>query len=305
MPKFLEIFLFIYSHYYSQIVNQQRRKSLIFVHNNYYMSDFFKNKVVVITGGSDGIGKALIDTLIPLGAKIATCGRNQDKLYNLQVQYSNHLLHTMVADISRYHDCENFINSTIKTFGGIDILINNAGISMRALLKDMDVEVIQKVMDVNFYGTVYCTKLALEAVIKSKGTIAGVSSIAGYRGLPGRSGYSASKFAINGWLESIRTELQDTGVNVMWVCPGFTASNIRSVALDKEGKLQGESPMDESQLMSAEECARHILNAIEKRKRTLVLTFKGKQTVWLNKLFPGWADKLVKKFFFKNGELVK
>ncbi len=269
------------------------------------MSDFFKDKVVVITGGSEGIGKALIEILIPLGAKIATCGRNQDKLYNLQVQYSNHLIHTVVADVSRYTDCENFINSTLDTFGGIDILINNAGISMRALLKDMDVEVIRKIMDVNFYGTVYCTKLALNAIIKSKGTIAAVSSVAGYRGLPGRSGYSASKFAINGWLEAIRTEVQDEGVNVMWVCPGFTASNIRSVALNKEGKLQGESPIDESKLMSAEECATHILNAIEKRKRSMVLTFKGKQTVWLNKLFPAWTDKLVKKFFFKNGELVK
>ena len=103
------------------------------------MSSFFKDKVVVITGGSDGIGKALIDALIPLGAKIATCGRNQDKLYDLQIQYSHHLLHTVVADVSRYHDCENFINSTIETFGGIDILINNAGVSMRALLKDVDV----------------------------------------------------------------------------------------------------------------------------------------------------------------------
>ncbi len=269
------------------------------------MSSFFKDKVVVITGGSDGIGKALIDALIPLGAKIATCGRNQDKLYNLQVQYSNHLLHTMVADVSRYHDCENFINSTIDTFGGIDILINNAGISMRALLKDLDVEVIKKVMDINFYGTVYCTKLALDSIIKRQGSIVGISSIAGYRGLPGRSGYSASKFAVNGWLESIRTELQDSCVNVMWVCPGFTTSNIRNVALNKDGRSQGESPMDEGRMMSSANCAKHILNAVEKRKRTLVLTFTGKRTVFINKFFPGWADNLVKKFFFKNGELVK
>jgi short-subunit dehydrogenase len=269
------------------------------------MSNFFKDKVVVITGGSDGIGKALIDTLIPLGAKIATCGRNQDKLYNLQIQYSNHLIHTVVADVSRYHDCENFINSTIETFGGIDILINNAGISMRALLKDLDVEVIKKVMDVNFYGTVYCTKLALDSIIRRRGSIVGISSIAGYRGLPGRSGYSASKFAINGWLESIRTELLDSGVNVMWVCPGFTSSNIRNVALNKDGQSQGESPMDEGRMMTSSNCAKHILNAIEKRRRTLVLTFTGKRTVFMNRFFPGWADNLVKKFFFKNGELVK
>ncbi len=117
------------------------------------MSSFFKDKVVVITGGTNGIGKALIDALIPLGAKIATCGRSQDRLYNLQVQYSHYLMHTMVADISRYEDCRSFINSTIDTFGGIDILINNAGISMRALVKDVEIDVIKKVMDVNFYGT--------------------------------------------------------------------------------------------------------------------------------------------------------
>ena len=269
------------------------------------MSSFFKDKVVVVTGGTDGIGKALIDQLIPLGAKIATCGRNQDKLYNLQVQYSHHLLHAVVADVSRYDDCRSFINSTIETFGGIDILINNAGVSMRALLKDLDIDVIKKVMDINFYGTVYCTKLALESVIKSKGTIVGVSSIAGYRGLPGRSGYSASKFAVNGWLEAVRTELIDTGVNVMWVCPGYTRSNIRNVALNKNTQPQGETPLDENSLMNPEECAAHILKAIEKRKRTLVLTAQGKETILLNRLMPEFADKMIYKFFFKNGVLVK
>jgi short-subunit dehydrogenase len=269
------------------------------------MSDFFKDKVVAITGGSEGIGKALIDALIPRGAKIATCGRNQDKLYNLQVQYSNQLLHSIVADVSRYDDCRNFIDSTIDTFGGIDILINNAGISMRSLVADADVDVLRKVMDINFFGTVYCTKLALNSILERKGDIVGVSSIAGYRGLPGRSGYSASKFAINGWLESLRTELLDTGVNVMWVCPGFTRSNIRNVALNSKGQAQGESPLNERSLMSSQECAAHIIRAIEKRKRTLVLSFNGKQTVFLNKLFPSLTDRIVRKFFYKNGELVK
>lgn len=269
------------------------------------MSEFFKNKVVAITGGSEGIGKALVDALIPMGAKIATCGRNQDKLYSLQVQYSNHMLHTIVADVSRYDDCKNFIDSTIKTYGGIDILINNAGISMRALLQDAEVDVIKKVMDINFFGTVYCTKHALNSIIERKGTIVGVSSVAGYRGLPGRSGYSASKFAVNGWLEAVRTELLDTGVNVMWVCPGFTRSNIRNVALNSKGNAQGESPLNERDLMSSQDCAAHIIKAIEKRKRTLILSFSGNMTVLLNKLFPSLTDKFVKKFFYKNGTLIK
>lgn len=132
-----------------------------------------------------------------------------------------------------------------------------------------------------------------------------MSSIAGYRGLPGRSGYSASKFAVNGWLEALRTELLETGVNVMWVCPGFTKSNIRNVALNKDARPQGESPLNESKLMTAEECAQHIIKAIRKRKRTLVLTFTGKETVFMNKFFPSLTDKLTRKFFFKNGVLIK
>jgi short-subunit dehydrogenase len=269
------------------------------------MNSYFHNKVVAITGGSDGIGKALVDQLIGLGAKVATCARNQEKLYDLQLRHSGKHLHTLVADVSNYNDCKHFIETTIQVFGGIDILINNAGISMRALVKDLEVDVIEKVMAINFNGTVYCTKLALDSIIERKGTIVGVSSIAGYRGLPGRSGYSASKYAMRGFLESLRTEMIDSDVNVMWVCPGFTTSNIRNAALDKKGESQGESPMDESKMMSSEACADHIIKAIEKRKRSLVLTFKGKQTVFMNKLFSSWTDKLVKNFFFKDGKLVR
>ncbi len=266
---------------------------------------FFKDKVVVITGGSDGIGRALVDAFIVAGARVATCARNYDKLYTLLLQHTNVMLHTMACDISKESDCKRFIESTIKTFGGIDILINNAGISMRALFQDTDVEVIKKVMDVNFYGAIYCTKYALPSIMERKGAIAAVSSIAGYRGLPGRTGYSASKFALQGWMEALRTELLHSGVHVMWVCPGFTASNIRHVALNSHGEPQGESSMEEGKMMTAAECAQHIIKAVEQRKRTLVLTSTGKRTVFMNRFFPSLADKLVYKYFFKNGELIK
>lgn len=265
----------------------------------------FTNKVVVVTGGSEGIGKALVQHFIQLGAKVATCGRNYDKLYQLQSTSPNKPLMIHTADVSKEQDCENFIEAVVKNFGTIDILINNAGISMRALLEEVELEALRKVMDINFWGTVYCTKFALPYITANKGTIVGVSSIAGFRGLPGRSGYSASKFAVNGFLESVRTELLDSGTNVMWVCPGFTASNIRKAALNKAGKAQGETSMNEGEMMSAEECATHIIKAIEKRKRTLVLTFTGKRTVFMTKLFPSLADKLTRKFFFKDGQLVK
>jgi short-subunit dehydrogenase len=110
---------------------------------------------------------------------------------------------------------------------------------------------------------------------------------------------------MHGFLEALRTEMLDSQVNVMWVCPGFTASNIRNTALNKAGGSQGQSPMDEGKMMSSEKCAEYVLKAIAKRKRTLVLTFKGKQTVFLNKFFPSLADKLTKNFFFKKGELVR
>lgn len=269
------------------------------------MSQFFKDKVVVVTGGTEGIGKALAEALLAEGAKVATCGRSQDKLYRLQSGFPSYPLHAVIADVSQENDCRRFIESTIKVFGGIDVLINNAGMSMRGLMKDTKVDVIERLMQVNFFGTVYCTKFALDSIIQRKGTIVGVSSIAGYRGLPGRSGYSASKFAMHGWLEALRTELLEDGVNVMWVCPGFTASNIRNAALNEKGQAQGESPLDEGSLMTPEECAEEILDAIKKHKRTIVLTFNGKRTVFLNRFFPALADRLVRNFFFKDGKLVK
>ena len=280
----------------------QRTISPIFAQTIFNM---FKNKVIAITGGSDGIGKALTKEFLRRGAMVATCGRNSKKLESLTSECATSSLLTVVADVSKENDCKKFIEEGIQQFGGMDILINNAGISMRALFKDTDLATLKNVMDINFWGSVYCPKYALNSIIERKGSIVSVSSVAGFRGMPGRSGYSASKFALNGWMEALRTELLETGVNVLWVCPGFTTSNIRNVALNQSAQPQGESPMDENKLMSAQECAIHIIKAIEKRKRTLVLTFTGKQAVFMNKFFPSLSDKLVRNFFFKNGVLVK
>lgn len=267
--------------------------------------EHLKDKVVVITGGSEGIGKALVEMALNSGAKVATCSRNHDKLYQLQKRYPGKPLHIEVADVSKESDCKRFISSSLEFFGGIDLLINNAGISMRALLKDAEIDTIKKVMEINFNGMLYCTKFALNSIIERKGTIVGVSSVAGYRGLPGRTGYNASKFAMQGFLEALRVELLHSGVNVMWVCPGFTASNIRNASLQKDGTSQGFSTLDESKLMTAEECAAITYAAIGKRKRTLVYTFEDKRTIFLTKFFPKLTDNLVYKFFYKNHQLVK
>ncbi len=268
----------------------------------------YTNKTILITGGTDGIGRSLVLQYLDLGANVVTCGRDQQKILALEAEAPIGKLCVLNADVSSERDCERSVSHAVKLFGGIDVLINNAGISMRGLMEEGGagiVPVIKKVMDVNFNGVLYCTTYALPYLIKSKGAIVGISSIAGYRGLPGRSGYSASKFALQGFLEAIKTELVEKGVHVMWVSPGFTASNIRNVALNHKGEKQGESPLKESQLMDADTCAKIIIDAVEKRKRTVVMTFQGKQTVFLNKFFPSLADKLVRKFFFKNGNLVK
>ncbi len=269
------------------------------------LMSWFTDKVILVTGGTDGIGKALVNELMRQGAKVVACGRNYDKLYQLQTIYAGKPLLALSADVSNESDCKQLVQQTIKIYGRLDVLINNAGISMRALFSETSLETLHKVMDTNFWGAVYCTKYALPYLTKQKGTVVGISSIAGYRGLPGRSGYSASKFALQGWMEAIRTELMDTGINVMWVCPGFTRSNIRNVALNKDSQPQGETPLDERSLMSPEECASHILTAVEKRKRTLILTRQGKETVLINRFLPSFTDKWVHKFFFKNGVLIK
>ncbi len=258
-----------------------------------------RDKVVVITGASSGIGLALAAEATRRGAKVAVCARNKEKLDQATADFSGERLITFRTDVSREDDCRLFIEAVLKRWGRVDALINNAGISMRALFEETDLQVIRELMDVNFWGTVYCTKHAVTSVREHRGLIVGISSIAGYRGLPGRTGYSASKFAVQGFLEALRTELLQTGAHVMWVSPGFTNSNIRNTARGASGAAQGETPLDEAGLMSAETCASLILNAMERRRRTVVMTRQGKLTVWLNKLLPGLTDTLVYRHFRK------
>jgi short-subunit dehydrogenase len=254
-----------------------------------------KNKVVVITGSSSGIGEACARLFAEQGSKVVLAARNEKRLTQITQDILNNGNEAIffVTDISKEKDCKLLIEKSVSHYGKIDILINNAGISMRAILNELDTSVIQKVMDVNFFGTVFCTKYALPHILKEKGSVVGVSSIAGYKGLPGRCAYSASKFAMQGFLESIRIENLKNKLHVLIACPGFTSSNIRNTALNKYGQVQSESPRDEQQMMSPEQVAKQIYLSIKKRQNTLVLTINGKLTVFLNKLFPNLVDKLV------------
>jgi dehydrogenase/reductase SDR family member 7B len=254
-----------------------------------------KNKVVIITGASSGIGKALAFECARRGALLVLAARDINKLNEIAAglkQYGSDPL-LVQTDVSVEAQCKNLIDLALGKFGRIDVLVNNAGISMRAIFEDVELDVIRKLMDTNFWGTAYCTKYAFKALLESKGSLVAVSSVAGIKGLPARSGYSASKFAIHGLLEVIRNETQKQGLHVLIACPGFTATNIRFTALSKDGSTQGESPRDEARMMTAEETAVHMCNAIEKRKRTLVLTPHGKLVFFLNKFVPGLVDKLV------------
>lgn len=250
-----------------------------------------KDKVVIITGASSGIGKSLAMACARRGAKLVLASRSG--IYDLRLNQIAPEVLNLVCDVSKESDCRDLIEKAVQKFGHIDVLINNAGISMRALFNEVDLNVIRQLMDTNFWGTVYCSKFALPYLLQSKGSLAGVSSVAGYKGLPGRAGYSASKFAMQGFLEVVRIENLKNGLHVLIACPGFTASNIRNTALSKDGASQGETPLDESKLMTADKVARHIVSAIENRKDRIVLTTQGKITVLLNKFFPKFMDKMV------------
>ena len=259
------------------------------MNNNIY----FKDKVAIVTGASSGIGLATATLLAKYQAKVVLAARSEDKLNELSRQLSQYSeVISVKTDVSNQEDCRRLIEKTIQKFGRIDILINNAGISMRAMFKDLDLSVIHRLMDVNFWGTVYCTKYALPYLLESKGSVVGVISTAGYKGLPGRTGYSASKFAINGFLDTLRSEHLYDGLHVMIYAPGFTASNIRKTALMADGSFQGETPREEGKMMTSERVGEIMLNHIRKRSRRATLTFTGKLLLVLTRLFPTITDHM-------------
>ena len=259
-----------------------------------------KGKVAIVTGASSGIGLATVKEFASRGASVVLAARNTSKLEEVVKELNNLYPNSssksnfiaVTADVSKEEDCKGLIAKAVEHFGKIDILVNNAGISMRAMFKDLDLSVIRNLMDVNFWGTVYCTKYALPYLLEAKGSVVGVISIAGFKGLPARTGYSSSKFAIYGFLDTLRIEHLHDGLHVMVFAPGFTTSNIRNVALTADGSAQGETPRDEDKMMSAEEVAKRMAKGIIKRKSQIVLTPIGNLTVWLNKFFPRLVDKL-------------
>jgi short-subunit dehydrogenase len=256
------------------------------------MKDLFKDKVVIITGASSGIGEATARAFAANGSKVMLAARSETKLAEIVkgLKAADYEASYIVADVSREVDCRNLVHKTVEKYGTVHILINNAGISMRAKFDDVDLKVLHTLMDVNFWGTVYCTKYALPYLVSNKGSLVGVSSVAGFHGLPGRTGYSASKFAMHGFLETIRIENLNKGLHVMIIAPGFTATEIRKHALTADGTEQGMSPRMEERLMSPEYVAKWILKGIKKKKRNKLLTWIGRLTALFQRILPDMVD---------------
>lgn len=258
------------------------------------MKKSLKDKVVVITGASSGIGEAMARVYAAQGARVVLGARSAEKLEALvaEIRRAGGEAAWCAVDVVKPEECEALINTAAKTFGGIDVLICNAGLSMRAIFDDVDLGVLHRLMDVNFWGTVNCCKYALPYLQQSKGSIVGISSVAGLHGLPGRTGYSASKYAMTGFLETLRIENLKKGLHVMVACPGFTASNVRFSALTADGSQQGETPRDEAKMMTPEQVARIVARGILKRKRLCLMEIEGRATHFVKKFAPAFLDRM-------------
>ncbi|MBR4137268.1 MAG: SDR family oxidoreductase [Bacteroidales bacterium] len=264
---------------------------------------FLKDKVIIVTGASSGIGLATVKLFASHGAKVVMAARSIDKLEQLKAEMPEPANVLCVkTDVAVEEDCKNLVEETVKTFGRIDVLLNNAGISMRAMFIDLDLDVIKRLMDTNFWGTVYCTKYALPYLLESKGSVVGVISTAGYLGLPGRTGYSASKFAIRGFLSTLRVEHRYDGLHVMVFAPGFTASDIRNKALLADGTPQGKTPRDEKKMMTAEKVAKKMALGLKFRKNEMLLTPVGKITKFFTFALPKFSEWCEYKLMAKEPE---
>jgi short-subunit dehydrogenase len=265
------------------------------------MKNIFRDKVVIVTGASSGIGEAVAREFAKNGSKVVLAARSDEKLAAItrEIKALGYDAMYVRTDVSKEEDCRNLVERTIEKYGSIHILVNNAGISMRARFDDVDLGVLHKLMNVNFWGTVYCTKYALPFLVANKGSLIGVSSVAGFHGLPARTGYSASKFAMHGFLETIRIENLNRGLHVMIIAPGFTATEIRKHALNADGTEQGSSPLDEDSLKSPEFVAKWVLKGIRKKKRNKLLTLDGKLTALFQRILPEMVDRAYYNAFRK------
>jgi short-subunit dehydrogenase len=257
-----------------------------------------EENVVVITGASKGIGAELARQLAAKGAKLVLAARSLPDLEAVadECRKAGAAVVTVKADVAVERDCQAVIAGAVLAFGRIDTLVNNAGMSMWARFEEIrDLSVLERIMQVNYMGAVYCTRHALPSLRESRGRLVGISSLAGRTGVPTRTGYAASKHAMTGFFDSLRIELEGSGVSVTMIYPGFVATGIRENATGPDDLPILVSPVREGEVMSAPACARRIVRAIERREREVVMTARGRMGLWLKLLAPSLVDRIARR----------
>jgi short-subunit dehydrogenase len=255
----------------------------------------FTEKVIVLTGASAGIGRALALALAPQRPRLVLAARDEAQLAEVAAGCRESGAEVLVVptDVASAEQCQRLVDRAVGQFGGIDVLVNNAGIGMIARFDEVqDLALFERLMRVNYLGCVYLTHYALPELKKTRGRIVVVASLAGLTGVPTRTGYAASKHAVIGFYDSLRVELLSTGVSVTILCPDFVVSEIHKRATGSDGKPLGASPMQESKIMTAEECAALMIPAIEKRQRILVMSLRGRLGRWVRLVAPGIIDRI-------------
>jgi NAD(P)-dependent dehydrogenase (short-subunit alcohol dehydrogenase family) len=258
----------------------------------------YTGKVVVVTGASQGIGRALCLELAPQRPRLALAARDGSALEDVASACRERGAEALVVetDVTDEAACRRLVDRTVEELGALDVLVNNAGIGMIARLDEVeDLSIYDRLMRVNFLGSVYPTSFALPHLKKSRGQIVAVSSLAGLTGVPLRTGYAATKHAQIGFFDSLRIELRDTGVSVTVVAPYYVQSEIRRRAVGGDGQPLPTSPVRETEVMSAEECARQTVAAMESRQRMLVMTLKGRLGRWARLVAPGLVDRMAER----------
>ena len=262
------------------------------------MAHPFRDNVVVITGASEGIGRELARQLADQGAWLSLAARDAAKLEAAaeECRARGGRAIAVPTDVADEAQCRRLIERTVEEYGRIDTLVNNAGLSMWARFDEVtDLAPFERMMRVNYLGSVYCTHAALPYLKRSRGRIVGVSSLTGRAGVPTRSGYAATKHAMAGFFDSLRIELADEGVSVTMVYPGFVSTGIRQRAFGPDGRPLGSSPVRESEVMTPEECARQIVRAAARRRRELLMTARAKVGAWLKLVAPGLVDRIARR----------
>ncbi len=257
-------------------------------------------KIIVITGASEGIGAEVARQLAAshkAGIGLVLAARKMDALQSVAAQCEAFGAKTLCVrtDVGVREDCSALISQTMAKFGRIDALINNAGISAQALLEEVSADKLswyEDVMRINLWGSVWCTHAALPHLIATKGSIVAVSSLAGLIGVPGRTAYSASKFAQTGFFEALRAEMRAHGVSVTTAYPGVVLTQIRQHGLNAHGEALGSSGLKEDGAMTVDVCARLIIEGMNRRAREVVMTGKGKLGRWLKLIAPALVEKM-------------